>query len=228
MPEIKFPSKELILCAFLGGTAMSLLELMNMFVERENVLDPYFYGGMLIAGLIGIFGLLLSQAKDIGGAITAGIAAPQVLGGLTKVAPTVAALLTAPIGTAYAEDIFQMPDSLEITTIVVGEHRLIEIKPLNSRKGLLLRDTTYIKVPAGDTLEIVGDQYEAIRFCLKKSNKDREITIRIRVKKEKITHKQLNEPAFDRLLRGMFGNSHRKGKKHFQRLELSIEEKEKD
>lgn len=226
MAEIKFPPKELLLCAFLGGMSMSLLELANMFAEHDNVLDPFFYGGMLIAGLIGVFGLLLSQAKDIGGAITAGIAAPQVLGGLTKVAPTVAVLLTSPVGTAYADDTIQMPDSLVITTIVIGEHRLIEMRPLNSKKGLLLRDTTIVKMPAGDSLEIIGDQYEAIHFFLEKSRKNREITVVVRVREEKIMHQQQqNEPALNRVLRGVFGNSHRKEKKCFQRLELSIEEK---
>lgn len=227
MPEIKFPSKEIIICAFLGGIVVPLLELMNMFVSRENVLDPYFYGGMLIAGVIGIIGLLVSQVKDIGGAIAAGIAAPQVLGSLTKVGPTVVALLTAPIGTAYAQgDTIPVLDSLEITTIVEGTYKVLEIKPLNSRRGILLRDTTVVKVPAGDSLEIIGEG-DAVHFYLDKNTGNKKITIKIKVREQIV---QQEQSSLNRMFRGVFGNSHRKEPAIIQRLELSIEEKpiEKD
>ena len=76
MPDIKLPPKELIFFAFIGGIVLSLLELANILASRQNIFDLYFWGGAFVAGLIGIVGLFVSQTKDIGGAISAGIMAP--------------------------------------------------------------------------------------------------------------------------------------------------------
>jgi hypothetical protein len=95
MANIKFPSKELIISAFLGGIVLSLLEMMNACFNHKNIFDLYFFGGMFFAGILGIFGLLVSQTRDIGGAVTAGIAAPQLIGGMAKVGGIVQTTLLA-------------------------------------------------------------------------------------------------------------------------------------
>ena len=58
------PSFDLIISAFIGGIVLSLMELMSMCTHHENIGDPYFYVGMLIAGFLGIVGLLVSRSKD--------------------------------------------------------------------------------------------------------------------------------------------------------------------
>lgn len=217
MSDIKLPPKELIIASFCGGITMSLLELMNMFAAHENVFDPYFWGGAFIAGLVGIIGLFVSRAKDIGGAITSGIAAPQILGGMTKIVPTTLALISLHASPSYAN----MSDSISVTTIVEGTYKVLEIKPINSNRGILLRDTTIIKIPINDSLEIIGDQYETIHFSLNKDTVKNEETI-LKIKATNDFFIQRANPV-ERFLRGAFGHSHRKEK--IKKLELSIEKK---
>jgi len=219
MSNIKLPSKELIIAAFCGGTVVSLLELMNMFASHDNVFDPYFWGGMITAGIIGVLGLFISQAKDIGGAITSGIAAPQLLGGMVKAVPVMVSILSMHAAPIYADN----TDSIKVTTIIEGTYKILEIKSLNTNKGLLLRDTMIIKLPTEDSLEIIGDQYQGIKFSIRKDTVDKEILIRIKPSDQYISLK--NTDPVQSLLRGAFGHIFRKEKTQIQKLELSIEEK---
>ncbi len=67
MGQIKLPAKELIIAAYCGGIITSLLELANMLASRahDEIFDPYFWVGALVAGIIGVLGLFVSQTKDI-------------------------------------------------------------------------------------------------------------------------------------------------------------------
>ncbi len=228
MGQIKLPAKELIIAAFCGGIVTSLLELANMLASRahDEIFDPYFWVGFIVAGIIGVLGLFVSQAKDLGGAITSGVAAPQLLGGLGKVAPTVVSLLFAPLNTpVYAGEDFQ--DSITVKTIVEGNYKVLEIRPVNStQKGVLIRDTMTVKLPTGD-LEIYGDDHEGIQFCIDKDTvNEKEVVVRIRAT-DHVVQKEQHHPI-QRILRGAFG--HRKEKKKTKKLELTVEEKpiEKD
>jgi hypothetical protein len=74
---------QLITSSFSGGIALSLMELYQMFNNKEPA-DLFFFGGMLIAGLIGIIGYVLASAENTRSAFLAGVSAPQLLGGIVK------------------------------------------------------------------------------------------------------------------------------------------------
>ena len=85
----KAPMWQFLLASFCGGMLLSALELFHMFTRKEAP-DIYFFGGMIMAGIIGMAGPFLSRVSDIGGALTSGIAAPQLLGSIGKAATGVA------------------------------------------------------------------------------------------------------------------------------------------
>ncbi len=96
---------------------------------------------MLVAGIIGVLGLFISQAKDIGGAVTSGVAAPQLLSGIAKATPIVSSLIFSPfVSTTYAQE--PSNDSIEIVTIVEGTEHILELKSVDSKKSHFLKDTT--------------------------------------------------------------------------------------
>jgi len=150
MAEIKLPAKELIISAFFGGMVLSVLELMNACFRHENIFDPYFFGGMAFAGLLGVFGLFISQTKDIGGAITAGIAAPQLIGGIAKTggAVTSAALSIFMGSTLYAQN----ADSIVVTTFIESKNTLrVET---SEGKSFFVQDSMKFKLARNETIVI--------------------------------------------------------------------------
>jgi hypothetical protein len=90
-------NKEVILGGFLGGCLISLLELAYTVRAGDyQLVTVYFFIGCIASGFIGVVGTFMSNARDFRNAISAGIAAPSVLGsmiqsGVAKAA-TVAAL----------------------------------------------------------------------------------------------------------------------------------------
>lgn len=185
---------------------MSLLELLNMLSTKEGMGDIYFYSGMVVAGVIGIIGLFVSQAKDIGGAITSGIAAPQLLGGLAKSATNIGSqtaafgktaeivlcFLMAPFGgDAYAAT----PDSVTIKTVVKSQHAL-EVK--TNGRSQYVKDTTDIKVAADDTLNIEGQKVSVADYTVDKNKGAMMVTIE---KKNRVVVSKKGQ-----LLRGLFGH----------------------
>lgn len=152
MTNIKFPQKELLISAFCGGTILSFLELANMCVKHENIFDVYFYIGMFVAGIIGIFGLLLSQTKDIGGAITAGMAAPQILAGLAKTGSTIKVASFSLLSTVYAQNV----DSINILTVIENNQDIYEIKVSDGRV-IPITDSTVFKLSRNESIMIFSD-----------------------------------------------------------------------
>lgn len=221
--EKKLPPKELIIAAFCGGTVTSLFELANMLSSHENIIDIYFWAGALIAGIIGVLGLFVSQAKDIGGAITSGVAAPQLLGGMAKITPTVISLLLSPIITPiYAGE--EKIDSVEITTIV-EKGKIYEIKPLrDTGKTILIRDTMTFMVPKGDMV-LYKNGVKKAQFKINTDTTHTEETI-IKINTTTQTKKpdDHKKPTF-RLLRGVFGHVFRKETITEKKVEINIEQK---
>jgi hypothetical protein len=89
MPEVVKPKtkirKEMIFGAFIGGMTMSLLELMTAMNAGEyDMLSIFFIIGCLVSGMIGIIGSFIIAPTDFRNAITTGIAAPSILGGLMR------------------------------------------------------------------------------------------------------------------------------------------------
>jgi len=173
------PSLKLILAAFAGGMVLSLLELMNMARAHENIADPYFFLGMFIAGLLGIVGLVISRSKDLGGAVTAGISAPQILAGITKagaVTSTVFFSIIAP--PVYAQDSSEVIDSVTIT-IIAETDRPLSVRPVNAKGGYFLTDSLKITVAKKEGLVFSGEN--AYTETLNLENVNEEITVRAKI-----------------------------------------------
>jgi hypothetical protein len=150
------PSIELTLAAFAGGMVLSLLELMNMCTHHENISDPLFYMGMLIAGILGILGMIISRAKDIGGAVTSGIAAPQLLAGIAKTGVVQAALmLNSPV---YAQPAPYMPakDSISVTIVSESDNKILQVQPVHDTTKYFLNDTLRMRVPSNESIVLSG------------------------------------------------------------------------
>ncbi len=229
MPEIKLPQKELILFAFIGGIIISLLELTHMLANRENVFDPFFWGGAIVAGLIGVIGLLLSQTKDIGGAITAGMAAPQLLSGITNVAPAAMTFIFNSIVTpVYAQDDVQMlqqPDSIEIVVIVEGTNKILELN--SGPNQSFVKDTAHLKIQKDEKFSISGDNMEDVNIsfddALTNVAKDTSKEYIVKVNVVEYVPQQKRQQSF---LRGLLGHGQRKKPQAKQKLEVKVEEKD--
>jgi len=105
-------NREVIIGGFIGGSVMSLFELLNIISVKDPI-DIYFFIGMVVAGIIGIIGTVISSAKDIKSAITAGIAAPTLLGGAIKSAPIVTSACISLMGSPVYADSSNIYDCLK-------------------------------------------------------------------------------------------------------------------
>jgi len=230
MPEIKLPAKELILFAFIGGIVLSLLELANMLASHQNIFDLYFWGGMIIAGLIGVIGLLLSQTKDIGGAITAGIAAPQLLGGITNIAPTVVTFLFNSIVTpVYAQtDTTQMMenDSIEIVIVLKGSNEILELS--TQQYTNFIKDTTIMKIHKDEQLSISGKNVDDIKINFEDelnrvaNDTAKQYIVNVNVV-EYVSQQNQQVQNKNSFLRGVLGHKYRKKPQVKHKLEVKIE-----
>lgn len=198
MSSIKFPQKELIISAFCGGMILSLLELANMCAKHENIFDVYFYIGMFVAGVIGIFGLLLSQTKDIGGAITAGMAAPQLLAGLTKTGNVVNAAALAIMGTVYAQDI---NDTLIVQVVLENKNEIYQIKTTNDQ-FFDVNDSLTFSLPRNDAIIVSSNGTTSELITFKDVNVDT-ITLEINYRRQ-IMQQQRSKS----ILRGLFAQQY--------------------
>ena len=115
--------KEVLIGGFVGGAAMSLLELATALKSGDfQLVSIFFFIGCLASGAIGIVGSLMVGPKDFRNAVSAGIAAPSLLGGLvgSGVATTVVvALLNTVQPAVYAEDAIPLNrDKVTVGSIV--------------------------------------------------------------------------------------------------------------
>lgn len=207
------PSLKLIFAAFGGGMVLSLLELMNMARAHENVADPYFYLGMFIAGILGIVGLLVSRSKDLGGAVTAGISAPQILAGIAKagaVTQTVFFSIVAP--PVYAQEPV-VTDTVTVT-IIAETDRPISVRPETSKGGYFLTDTLQVKVPRNQTLIFSGGDVGSSSIGFDGTRDS--VMVRAKV----ITHVQKQQKK--NIWRGMFAQQMAEPDPDPARIELEI------
>jgi hypothetical protein len=124
-------NKEVIAGGFVGGMAMSLLELAVTVQDGEfHLVSVFFIIGCIASGSVGVIGTLMVNPSDFRNAVSAGIAAPSLLGGLihSGVATTttvVAMSLFAPSvhaqdivldSTAPATETFAIPDGLQYSS----------------------------------------------------------------------------------------------------------------
>lgn len=210
MSNIKFPQKELIISAFSGGMILSLLELANMCVKHENILDPYFYVGMLIAGIIGVFGLLLSQTKDIGGAITAGMAAPQLLAGLSKAGSVVKAAALIVTGVVYAQNV---TDTLIIRIALENQNEVYQVKT-TSGQIFDVKDSLVFSLSRNDAIIISSNGITSDLITFKDISVDT-ITLEIDYRRQ-IVQQQRSKS----LLRGLFAQQYVQEQVEHDRIEV--------
>lgn len=225
MPEIKFPQKELIISAFFGGMVLSMLELMNMLFNKEMV-DGYYLGGMFVAGILGVFGLLVSQTKDLGGAITAGIAAPQILGGFAKTTGVVKSVtfffLSLSGGEAYAmeepEKVLST-DSVYVVAVAEKSDEILEIICNDSKVNYYLKDKIIFRVPKNEEI-IVSSREAYMPVTFENLSKDT-ILMTVKVLERK---PQIQQARSSKVFRGIFAQEVHKEEVANKQAELEPEE----
>lgn len=134
----------LILCAFMGGIILSLTELASMFKSKEAP-DFYFFGGMLIAGIIGIVGFFIAGAESFRTAFVSGVSAPQLLGGLVKIGTTSSQTLSMFLS-IVSTDVCAQPnvDSVNVQ-IIVQNMKQVEVKTNDTL--YIVKDSMKTRIP---------------------------------------------------------------------------------
>ena len=124
---IKNFNKEILIGGFIGGGAISLLELASTIKAGDyQLVSIYFLIGLIASGVIGVIGALILDPKDMKHAISAGIAAPSLLGSLIQsgVSTSVTVVALSLFGTpVYADESIPMdqfrPDTAVVDTVEV-------------------------------------------------------------------------------------------------------------
>jgi len=115
-------TKEALLGGFIGGMTISLLELATTIKSGDySLVSVFFFIGCLASGVVGVIGTLVVAPGDFRNAISAGIAAPSLLGGLIQsgVATTTAALLLSIASpAAYADDSIPIVSDSSIVVVI--------------------------------------------------------------------------------------------------------------
>jgi hypothetical protein len=142
----------LVLVAFFGGSCLSLSELMNMFSKHQSA-DLFFFGGMFIAGVMGIAAYIIAGAENLKTAFLSGVAAPQLLGGVLKAgasgATVVGMLMSSMTPSAYAQG------PIDSTKVYV-DSKIDEALKITTQDGKVyeLKDT--LTLPSSNTSAVVS------------------------------------------------------------------------
>ena len=203
-PKIKAKIQDqwpLLLAAFFGGICLSLSELMQMLTAHEG-LDLYFFGGMFVAGLMGIGAFILAGADKIKTAFTSGVAAPQLLGGLVKAGTAgVKAASVFAISTVYAQGV----DSTKVNIQLNGVEQEVMLQSLDGRQSYPVSDSCVIVVPNQDSMVIVGVGFVPQKVKVNYGN-DTQLKISI-------------EPSKNGFVRGLFAQQFKESKLEKFRVE---------
>lgn len=154
---------QLVLAAFCGGICLPISELMKMLSNKE-VADVFFFGGMALAGVIGIAGFFATGATNARTAFVAGVSAPQILAGIAKVVPAGAKAISAIIlgSMVYAQPPVVVPkDSANVLIIMEGKDSL-QVK--SDKKTYTVGDSTRLVLKAMDTVVVGGFMVEPAAF----------------------------------------------------------------
>ena len=208
-----------LLLGFAGGTFFSWLQMAEKFKLHETP-DVYFFLGMLVAGVIGIFGVATSRARDMGGAIASGISAPQILGGGTKLiasAPVKEGVtwLLAPllsIATAQPLETVKVDDSVHVKAIVTGTDQALKLKSLDDKQTYLMADTIEFSIKKQDSMAILGAAFP-VKLIEIPANED-SITINV-----KVQHEVSRKNTF---FEGLFAQHYRHKKEVLRKMEVEV------
>lgn len=147
------PLWQMLIAAFCGGICLSLAELMGMLKAKEAI-DLYFFGGMIVAGILGIGGYFIAGPANVRSAVAAGISAPQLLAGFLKAVPVATQALALTVATAVAQPPVTH-DSVSVTVVVVGTQDTLRLVGQDG-KVHLVADTTQLRIPRSDTMTVSG------------------------------------------------------------------------
>jgi hypothetical protein len=177
----------LISCAFVGGIILPLTELSSMFKTKE-LPDLYFFGGMLVAGVIGIVGFFIAGAESFRTAFVSGVSAPQLLGGLVKIGSTSAQTLSMFLSIVSTDVYAQQPvDSVSVNVFVKNLEQ-VEIKANDTL--YIINDSLKTKIPYQKTIVI---SHNNVHDTVRLNNVDSsDITV------------SKNTTNWENLLRGLF------------------------
>lgn len=214
----------LFIVAFFGGTALSLLELMEMCFHNPQDINIFFFGGMTIAGIIGIGGFLIGGNENIRSAFLSGVAAPQVLGGMVKAGTialpkTIAFIYTTSTSLCclFSTPIYAQPfdsliaDSTRILITVEGTHEQVKIKDLKTDKEYTATMNQPLEIPFCDSLCITTNNLNKIV----KISKDYIVEDKKRLNVVVIQKKKIKG-----FLQGLFAQQHYGHKKITHKLEV--------
>jgi hypothetical protein len=215
------------LSAFAGGAVLSIMELAAMFQKKE-VPDMFFFGGMAIAGIMGIIGYVISKAASKSdhstvNAFMSGIAAPQFLGGLVKIGSTTATAVSMMFfPSAYAGTTHK--DSVNVVAIVQGlDSAELQVKG----KTYKILDVTKLVIQKQDSITIIGNGFskkiampKKKEFILKIEMKDQAVTVTETQKEQKVF-----QGKYMNMMRGMFAQKYEQKQEPqvIKKLEISIE-----
>jgi hypothetical protein len=189
----KPPMWALIIAAFSGGIVLQMAELMGM-MHRHEAADMFFFGGMLVAGAMGIGGLFLAGATSLRSAVAAGISAPQLLGGIMKAVPATALLLNNVMAPVYAQP--TTIDSVKVTVEVESTLTGVTISTLDGSWSAKVQDGIKLTIPKVDSLKASMDE-ETVVFPLNIDTADSKSVLKI------TTQHTTNGPGS--FLRGLLG-----------------------
>ena len=115
MAQIKGIRKDLLLGGFVGGIVISLLELATTLKAGDfHLVTVFFFIGCFISGIIGVIGSLMISPNDFRNAVSAGVAAPSLLGGMLQsgVATTTTAFMLNVVSPPVFADTSAVLDSI--------------------------------------------------------------------------------------------------------------------
>ena len=153
---------DVLLAAFCGGMALSVLELLNILTQHPQNLNIYFFAGMIVAGCIGLgvsFFLKGDTSKD--SAFFTGIAAPQLLGAIVKTGSTAtqvaffSQLSFLPMAYAGTTDVV-IEDSTTIEITVKGTTQPVTVQNVHTKKEYVIEPNEPTKIPYSDSLKITS------------------------------------------------------------------------
>lgn len=168
---MNFPKNtNLFIAAFFGGTALTWLELMNIFFHHPEDLNIYFFGGMFVAGVIGLgVSRIIAGDTNIRSAFLTGVAAPQILGGIIKTGTVVSTNIAfSLLPLIYAGPPPVLEDSTKIEITVKGTNELVTIQDMNTDQEYIITPNQPIKIPYSDSLEIKSHNAEGKKINITK------------------------------------------------------------
>ena len=155
---MKFPDRTpLFIWAFLGGSALSWLNLMT----SPEAFNRFVAVGILSAGIVGIIGHTLfdNGRATKKSSFATGVAAPNLIGGLINASSNVTVAFSLGFMSVYADStaVVIPPNTATIEIVVEGTDRDVKVKNMETGKVYTIDDNNSQKIPYANKFEIQID-----------------------------------------------------------------------